>query len=95
MLELTRLQSIRQEYKEVNSSCENYMKVNDNLLTPEQVAGLLQVHVLTVYSYIRQGKLSAVRLGRSYRVISKDLTHFIESNRINSHQTIRRSSKRA
>ncbi len=63
------------------------MKANDNLLTPEQVAGILQVHVLTIYSYIRQGKLDAVRLGRSYRIIPKDLTDFIESNRIKSQQT--------
>lgn len=58
------------------------MKGNDNLLTPEQVAGILQVHVLTVYRYIRQGKLDAIRLGRSYRIVSKDLTHFIEANRL-------------
>ncbi len=58
------------------------MKSNNNLLTPEQVAGILQVHVLTVYSYIRRGKLDAVRLGRSYRIIRKDLTCFIESSRI-------------
>ena len=57
------------------------MKDNNNLLTPEQVAEILQVHVLTIYSYIRRGKLDAIRLGRSYRVIPKDLTSFIESNR--------------
>ena len=66
------------------------MKANNNLLTPEQVAGILQVHVLTVYGYIRRGKLEAVRLGRSYRIIPEDLTHFIESNRIKkSRQAIR------
>ena len=58
------------------------MEGNNNLLTPEQVAQILQVHVLTLYSYIRQGKLNAIRLGRSYRVIPEDLTRFIESNRI-------------
>jgi len=58
------------------------MKGNNNLLTPKQVAGILQVHILTIYSYIRRGKLDAVRLGRSYRIISKDLARFIESNRI-------------
>lgn len=62
------------------------MKANNNLLTPEQVAGILQVHVLTVYGYIRRGKLEAVRLGRSYRIIPEDLTHFIESNRIKKNQ---------
>ncbi len=58
------------------------MKGNNNLLTPEQVAQILQVHVLTVYTYIRRGKLDAIRLGRSYRITPKDLTRFIESNRI-------------
>ena len=58
------------------------MKDNNKLLTPEQVAYILQLHVLTVYSYIRRGKLDAIRLGRSYRIIPKDLKRFIESNRL-------------
>ena len=58
------------------------MNTNNHLLTPEQVAEILQVHVLTVYSYIRQGKLDAVRLGRTYRIVPKDLELFIKSNRI-------------
>jgi len=62
------------------------MKSNKNLLTPEQVAGILQIHILTVYSYIRRGKLDAVRLGRSYRIIPEDLEIFIESNRIKNQQ---------
>ena len=62
------------------------MKDNHNLLTPEQVADVLQVHILTVYSYIRQGKLDAIRLGRSYRIIPQDLTRFIESNRTKNNQ---------
>ena len=71
------------------------MKGNSNLLTPEQVADILQVHVLTIYSYIRRGKLDAVRLGRCYRIIPKDLTRFIESNRINKSTGYGRSVKRA
>jgi excisionase family DNA binding protein len=62
------------------------VKSNNNLLTPEQAAGILQVHVLTIYSYIRRGKLDAVRLGRSYRIIPKDLARFIESNRIKNNK---------
>jgi len=71
------------------------MKGNDNLLTPEQVAGVLQVHVLTIYNYIRRGRLDAIRLGRSYRIIPKDLTRFVESNRIKNPQAIRRNIRRA
>jgi len=71
------------------------MKGNDNLLTTEQVAGVLQVHVLTIYNYIRQGRLEAIRLGRSYRIIPKDLTRFIKSNRIKNPQAIGRNIRRA
>jgi len=70
------------------------VKSNNNLLTPEQVAEILQVHVLTIYSYIRRGKLDAVRLGRSYRIIPKDLTRFIESNRIKNQHTEGRNIRR-
>jgi excisionase family DNA binding protein len=52
------------------------------LLTPEQVADILQIHVLTVYKYIRQGKVDAVRVGRSYRIVPEDLEHWIEINRV-------------
>ncbi len=58
------------------------MNDNHNLLTPEQVAAILQVHVLTIYGYIRKGKLDAVCLGRNYRIIPEELRRFIESNRI-------------
>jgi excisionase family DNA binding protein len=53
-----------------------------SLLTPEQVADILQIHILTVYNYIRQGKLGAVRVGRSYRIVPDDLEHWIEINRV-------------
>ena len=71
------------------------MKSGDNLLTPEQVAGILQVHVLTIYSYIRRGKLDAIRLGRSYRIIRRDLMRFIESNRIKNQRAIGGDIRRA
>jgi excisionase family DNA binding protein len=68
---------------------------NHNLLTPEQVAEILQVHVLTIYGYIRKGKLDAVRLGRNYRIIPEELTRFIESNRIINRPVEARSVSRA
>jgi excisionase family DNA binding protein len=61
-------------------------EANNNLLTPEQVAGILQVHILTIYSYIREGKLDAIRLGRNYRITPQDLEQFIEANRIKNNK---------
>ena len=66
----------------------SYIKSNSTLLTPEQVAGILQVHVLTIYAYIHQGRLNAVRLGRNYRIVPEDLALFIESNRVKKRQAI-------
>jgi excisionase family DNA binding protein len=43
------------------------------IMTPEQAAEYLQVSRETVYRYIRQGKLIASRLGRSYRVQKRNL----------------------
>ena len=57
------------------------MDGRNDILTPAQVAGLLKVHVATVYSYIRRGSLEAVVLGRNYRIMAKDLESFIESHR--------------
>ena len=39
------------------------------VMTPKQVAEYLQVHVLTVYRYIQEGRLAASRPGgRFYRI---------------------------
>jgi len=40
---------------------------NDELLTAEQVATRLHLHIATVWRYVREGKLRAVRL--SYKNI--------------------------
>lgn len=39
-----------------------------DILTPEQAADYLQVNRETIYRYIRDGRLNASRLGRSYRI---------------------------
>jgi excisionase family DNA binding protein len=38
------------------------------IFTPEQAAKYLQVDKETIYRYIRQGKLVASKLGRTYRI---------------------------
>jgi excisionase family DNA binding protein len=42
--------------------------IKRQLMTPEQVAQFLQIDRSTVYRYIREGKLSAFRIGRGYRI---------------------------
>lgn len=38
------------------------------LLTVKEVAGLLRVHVNTIYNWIRGGKLYAFKVGRDWRI---------------------------
>lgn len=51
------------------------------IMTPEQAAEYLQVSRETVYRYIRQGKVAASRLGRSYRVQKRNLDLLLWENR--------------
>ncbi len=50
----------------------------DKFLTVKEISEKLQVHWQTVLTYIKSGKLRAVKLGRGYRVDPDDFTKFIE-----------------
>jgi excisionase family DNA binding protein len=61
---------------------DNHILEKTEFLTPEEVAKILRVNVLTIYSYIRNSDLNAVRLGRNYRIGKEDFAAFIESKRL-------------
>jgi excisionase family DNA binding protein len=46
------------------------------LYSAEQVADLLGLHVKTVRTYVRDGRLKAVRIGKQYRISRDDLEVF-------------------
>jgi len=52
-------------------------------MTPQEIADLLKLNVMTVYEYIRTGALKAIKFGRSYRILIRDFEKFIESRRVN------------
>ncbi len=52
--------------------------MNETYYTAEQIAEMLHMHVKTVQRYIREGKLRAVKLGKSWRVSGHDLSVFTE-----------------
>lgn len=51
------------------------------ILTVEQAADFLQVHKITVYRYIREGLLPAVKLGKMYRLFRRDVETFLHAMR--------------
>lgn len=52
------------------------------VLTVEQAAEYLQMHKGTVYRYIREGLLPAVRLGKVYRLLRRDVDAFLDAMRL-------------
>ena len=57
------------------------MDKNRRFLTPSEVAKELQLNLLTIYKYIRNRKLSAIKFGRKYRIEKVDLDKFIKSKK--------------
>ncbi|MET9491385.1 helix-turn-helix domain-containing protein [Nocardia sp. NPDC006630] len=50
--------------------------MNERLYSVDEVAERLGLHVRTVRSYVRDGKLPAVRIGKQYRIAHADLEAF-------------------
>ncbi|UNC92397.1 helix-turn-helix domain-containing protein [Candidatus Contubernalis alkalaceticus] len=46
--------------------------------TPQEVSKKLKVDVRTVYRWIKEGKLKALKAGKGWRIPESELTHFLE-----------------
>ena len=58
--------------------------MDEKILTPDQVALILQVHPFTVLKFIKQGKLRASKLGRVYRIRQSDVGRFLDEGEATS-----------
>jgi excisionase family DNA binding protein len=52
----------------------------DRLLTVAEVADHMRVSNMTVYRLIKAGTLSAIRVGKNYRIRSSDLTAYLDAS---------------
>jgi len=50
-------------------------------MTVGQVAAYLQLNRLTVYRYVREGKIPAARIGKVYRLLKADVDRFLEEQK--------------
>lgn len=55
--------------------------MKDKYLTTQEVAELLKVNNLTVRRWINKGELTAVFLGKAYRIKEVDLDKFLEKRK--------------
>lgn len=54
--------------------------MSEDYYTVDQISSMLNIHPKTIQRYIREGKLRATKLGKSWRVTGHDLSIFTESN---------------
>jgi len=54
--------------------------MNKNYYAVDQIANMLNMHPKTVQRYIREGKLRASKIGKSWRVTGHDLSTFVEND---------------
>ncbi len=54
----------------------------DQVMTVDQVAAYLQLNRLTVYRYVREGKIPASKIGKVYRILRADVDRFLEAQKV-------------
>ncbi len=52
------------------------------LLTVREVASILKLSILTIYKYIKEGKIEALEFGGHYRIEKPALYKFINDHRV-------------
>ena len=48
----------------------------------EELAEKLQVNIMTIYRYIKAGKLEAYKFGKEYRIEAKEFERFLEEAKV-------------
>ncbi len=51
---------------------------NKEFYKTEELASLLQVNIMTIYRYIKAGKLKAYKIGREFRINKNDFNNFLD-----------------
>ena len=57
------------------------MKLNDEFYTADELAEKLKLNIMTIYRYIKAGKLKAHKLGKEYRISQKDFEQFLNKTK--------------
>jgi len=57
------------------------MKEND-FYTAQELADKLRVNVMTIYRYIKAGKLKTYKIGKEFRIEKKEFNKFLDKVKI-------------
>ncbi len=64
-------------------------------MTVDQVAAYLQLNRLTVYRYVREGRIPAAKIGKLYRILRSDVDQFLEAQKVGAPAPARRRAEKA
>lgn len=54
----------------------------EQFYTAEELAKALQVNIMTIYRYIKSGKLKAYKIGKEFRIDKNEFESFIKKSKI-------------
>jgi len=60
------------------------MKEEKEFYTSEELAKMLKYNVMTIYRYIKAGKIKAYKVGKEFRVRKIDFDGFLEQHKTNN-----------
>lgn len=63
--------------------CVEGREFGEPLLTVGEVAQLMRVSNMTVYRLIKSGQLSAIRVGKNYRIRRSDIERYLTERAVN------------
>lgn len=50
--------------------------------TAEELAEVLKVNIMTIYRYIKAGKLKAYKIGKEFRIDKNEFDNFIRKSKV-------------
>lgn len=50
---------------------------NKEFMTAEETADILKVNIMTIYRYIKAGKIKAYKIGKEFRIEKKEFERFL------------------
>lgn len=56
-------------------------KENKHFYTAQELADILQYNIMTIYRYIKAGKLKAFKVGKEFRIVKKEFDNFLKKGK--------------
>ncbi len=56
--------------------------MKEEFFTAQELADKLKLNVMTIYRYIKSGKLIAYKIGKEFRISEKDFNSFIKASKM-------------